>query len=46
MPLLGNELADYGYEAENRAFTRAFADDAGKQQEKHNVRGHLHAYRE
>jgi predicted dehydrogenase len=26
MPLLGNELADYGYEAENRAFTRAFAD--------------------
>jgi predicted dehydrogenase len=26
MPLLGNESGDYGYEAENRHFTRAFAD--------------------
>ena len=26
MPLLGNESADYGYEAENRTFVRAFAD--------------------
>jgi predicted dehydrogenase len=26
MPILGNESADYGYEAENRHFTRAFAE--------------------
>jgi predicted dehydrogenase len=26
MPLLGNESADYGYEAEDRFFTRAFLD--------------------
>ena len=26
MPLVGNESAEYGYEAENRAFVRAFPD--------------------
>ena len=26
LPLLGNESADYGYEGENRHFTRAFLD--------------------
>jgi predicted dehydrogenase len=27
MPLIGNESGDYGYEGENRHFTRAFADN-------------------
>ena len=26
MPLIGNEYAEYGYEAENRAFVTAFAN--------------------
>jgi hypothetical protein len=26
MPIVGNEAAEYGYEGENRAFTRAFLD--------------------
>jgi hypothetical protein len=26
MPVVGNEAAEYGYEAENRFFTRAFID--------------------
>ena len=26
MPIVGNEAAEYGYEAENRAFTRSFLD--------------------
>ena len=28
MPVVGNEAADYGYEAENRHFVRAFLDGA------------------
>ncbi|MGH9899479.1 MAG: gfo/Idh/MocA family oxidoreductase, partial [Pyrinomonadaceae bacterium] len=26
MPIVGNEASEYGYEAENRYFTRCFAD--------------------